>query len=227
MKKSPFFLTLFLLFAIALFGQDKNTEKIKTLKFCGYKFRDTALLKKNYESQLDFLRINDGDTVIDVGTSSGSYPGVLSVITSAKNVHFILVDIDSNCLNPVKVNNMISYYQGLHGTPFNSTFSIVVNTTDSLYLPLNRYKKILILNTLHETGDKAKMAMEIAAVLQHGGEVIVGEMLATEKVTIHAGCNKPLMSVDEIVNLFSRFGFRLSGKENVLPELLDTISRGA
>ena len=215
MKRLSFLLVMALLFAAWAFGQDNDTERIKKLKFCGYKISDTAFIRKQYDQQLYFMRINDGDTVIDVGTSSGSYIGALNTIGVFKNVHFILIDIDSNCLNRVKVNNMISYYQQLHGAPFANTFSIVLNTPDSLNLPLKRYKKIWIMNTLHEIDDKGKMAKQIADVLQPGGELIVAEMLATEKITIHGGCHKPLMSADEIIKLFAGYGFKLSAKENL------------
>ena len=217
MRKLSILHGFLLLFSTSLFSQDSHSEKTKYVKFCGYKFKDTAAIQRDLESNILFLKINNGDTVIDVGTSSGNYIGALNAIGSFTNVHFILVDIDSNCLNQVKVNNMISYYQGLRGSPFNNTFSVVVNTPDSLYLPLKRYKKLLIINTLHEIDDKEKMAKQLAAVLQPGGELIVGELSPEGKRTIHQGCNKPLMSPDEIINLFNRFGFKFLEKENVEP----------
>ena len=203
----------------SVFCQENNPGKIKKGEFCGYTFTDTLLLRKNYQAQLDFLDLKDGDTVIDVGTGSGSYIGALNVITVVKKAHFILVDIDSNCLNPLKVNNMINYYETLHGAKFNNTFSMLLNTPDSLYLPANRYKKLLILNTLHEVRDREEMARQLAAVLKPGGELIVGEMPPMGRKKIHQGCNKPLMRTDEIVNLFARFGLTPTGQENVQPVL--------
>ena len=217
MKRLSVLITMILLFIIPVFSQDNGIEKIKKLKFCGYKIGDTAFIRQQYGPQLNFLQINDKDTVIDVGTSSGAYIGALNAIGAFKNVHFILVDIDSNCLNRVKVDNMINYYQGLRGTSFGNTFSIVVNTPDSLCLPLDRFKKLWIINTLHEIDDKGKMARQIAAVLRSGGEVIVAEMLATQKITRHGGCHKPLMSAEEIINLFAVHGFKLTEKENLQP----------
>jgi Methyltransferase domain len=211
--KSILIFTVSLLFAVtASYGQPsgsggQNEEKVKKLKFCGYRYKDSALLRSHFEQQLAFLQIHDGDTIVDVGTSSGAYIGAINVIAEFKNAHFILVDIDSNCLNTAKVNNMIAYYENVKGAPFNNSISFVVNTTDSLYLPLNSKRKLLIFNTLHEIPDKAGIIKQISAVLQTGGEIIIAELMATEKHTIHQGCNKPLMTEDEIKNLMQGEGF--------------------
>ena len=190
------------------FGQ-QNDEKIKKLKFCGYKYKDSSLLRKHFEQQLAFLQINNGDTIVDVGTGSGAFIGAINVIADFKNVHFILVDIDSNCLNAAKVNNMITYFENLKGEPFSNSFSFVVNSTDSLYLLLNSKRKLWIINTLHEIPDKAAIIKQMAAVLKTGGEIIIGELMATEKNKIHQGCKKPLMTDEEIKKLMLDSGFTL------------------
>jgi predicted methyltransferase len=216
-------LTLNLLLVItACFAQPagsrgQNEEKVKKLKFCGYRYKDSTLLRSQIEQQLAFLNIKNGDTIVDVGTSSGAYIGVLNTIGLFKNVHFILVDIDTNCLNRAKVNNMISYYEALHGAAFINTFSLVNNTPDSLNLPLHRFKKVWIMNTLHEIPDKAGMALQLAGILQPGGELIILEIPPAGKRTIHQGCNKPLMSEEEIKTLINANGFSFSAMENLQP----------
>lgn len=205
--KTVFILIANLLLVLNLcFGQE-NAEKAGKLKFCGYKYKDSALLRSQIEQQLDFLQINDGDTIVDVGTSSGALIGCMNVIAGFKNAHFILVDIDSNCLNTAKVNNMNAYYENMKGSAFNNSISFVVNSVDSLYLPLNSKRKLLIFNTLHEIPDKAGIIRQMAAVLQTGGELIIAEVIATEKNKIHGGCKYPLMTEDEIKSLMYAGGF--------------------
>lgn len=200
MKVVVFFVINMLVFTGACFGQP-------TGKFCGYRYKDSSLLRKHFEQQLAFLELHDGDTIVDVGTSSGAYIGAINVIAGFKNAHFILVDIDSNCLNATKVNNMIAHYEGLRGRSFSNSISYVLNTTDSLYLPLNSKQKLWIFNTLHEIPDKANIIKQMAAVLQTGGELIIAELLATEKRKIHSGCHKPLMTDEEIKKLMQDAGF--------------------
>jgi ubiquinone/menaquinone biosynthesis C-methylase UbiE len=205
--KKLLILTVNLLLIITAGLCQQNQEKIKKLKFCGYRYKDSAFLRTQFEQQLAFLQIKSGDTIVDIGTSSGAYIGAINVIAEFKNVHFILVDIDSNCLNAEKVNNMIAYYENVRGTSFSNSFSFVVNTTDSLCLPLNSKRKLWLFNTLHEIPDKAAMIKQMAAVLQTGGEIIIAELMATEKHTIHQGCNKPLMTEEELKNLLQHEGF--------------------
>jgi len=205
MMKVAFILLINLLVLHTVSAQ--NEEKVKKLKFCGYKYKDTAMVRKHFEQQLAFLQINDGDTIADIGSSSGAYIGAINVIADFKKVHFILVDIDSNCLNSTKVNNMIAHYEGLRGQAFNNSIGFVLNTIDSLWLPVNSKKKLWIFNTLHEIPDKAGMIKQMSAVLQTGGEIIIVELLATEKNKIHGGCKDPLMSDDEIKKLMDAAGF--------------------
>ncbi len=212
MKSALIFLVNLILFTTASFAQPagpgrQNDEKIKKLKFCGYKYSDSSLLRKHFEQQLVFLQVKNGDTIVDIGSSSGAYIGAINVIADFKNVHFILVDIDSNCLNSTKVNNMIAHYEGLRGQPFNNTIGFVQNTTDSLYLPLNSKQKLWMFNTLHEIPGKANIIKQMAAVLQTGGEIIIAELMATEKHKIHQGCHKPLMTEAEIKKLMQDEGF--------------------
>jgi ubiquinone/menaquinone biosynthesis C-methylase UbiE len=190
----------------ACFGQ-QNQEKIKKLKFCGYTYKDSAFLRTHFEQQLAFLQINSGDTIVDIGSQSGAYIGAINVIAEFKNVHFILVDIDSSCLNSTKLSNMITYYENLKGSSFNNSTSFLVNTTDSLYLPLNSKKKLWLFNTLHEIPDKAVIIKQMAAVLQTGGEIIIAELMASEKNKIHGGCKYPLMTEAALKKLMQDAGF--------------------
>jgi ubiquinone/menaquinone biosynthesis C-methylase UbiE len=152
-----------------------------------------------------------------VGTSSGAYIGALNVLATFSKVHFVLVDIDTNCLNKIKFDNMLMYYEQLKGSTFINSFNMVNNNADSLFLPLNHFKKLWIFNTLHEIDDKKNIVHQIAAVLRQGGEVVVAELTATDKFTIHKGCNKPLLTNDDVIKFFETAGFRFIEKANLQP----------
>jgi ubiquinone/menaquinone biosynthesis C-methylase UbiE len=204
MSKRFLYLVVLINITLVSSAQQKPDKK---LVFCGWKYTDTATVRAQMGSKLAFYHIEDNSTIVDIGAASGEVEGFLSVIGQFKNVHFILVDIDSNCLNPTKVNNMVTYYSQLKGAPLQQKFSTVRNTPDSLYLPANQYTKAWMLNTLHEIPDKQKMVKDIYNILQKGGEIVVLELLSRPKHTIHGGCKQALLDEQEIKTLFEQNGF--------------------
>lgn len=194
-----------LLFCQPSFSQQKG--KAKKLDFCGIKIKDLDKEKAAYQEELDFLRLQEYDSVVDVGAGSGWYEGVLSVLSPLQHLHFFLVDINVDCLNETKVNNMKTYYSLQKGDTITNRFTIINNTVDSLYLPANRFKKVWIMNTLHEIPDRAKMVRDMYHVLQSGGEVLVLEMFARKEHELHGGCRKPLFSRQELDQLFTSHQF--------------------
>jgi ubiquinone/menaquinone biosynthesis C-methylase UbiE len=188
-------------FSVCSYAQKKKPA------FCGVRYTDTAVLRHQYEQQLKFLHINDNDTIVDIGAASGVMEGALNVIAAYSNVHFLLVDIDTFCLNPVRVQNMASYYGSLSGRTSTTKYTIVNNSPDSLYLPANSYRKAWLMNTLHEIPDKQKMIRDIAAILKPGGELVMLEILSRPGHTIHGGCNQPLLDENEIRALLEQNGF--------------------
>jgi ubiquinone/menaquinone biosynthesis C-methylase UbiE len=185
----------------------------KNLAFCGWKIADTVMIRHQYERQLTFLHITDKDTIVDIGSSSGAYEGVLAVHGNFSQVNFILVDIDTNCLNRTRVDNMVAYYSKVKGAPIQQNFSIVQNTPDSLYLPENKYRKAWLMNTLHEIPDKQKMVRDIHKILQPGGELVLLEILSRPGHTIHGGCKQPLLDEHELKLLFEQNGFTQADTE--------------
>jgi ubiquinone/menaquinone biosynthesis C-methylase UbiE len=204
MIKRTVLLTVWFLAATALHAQQKPR---KGISFCGWRMNDTTSMREAYAPTISFMNIRDRDTIVDIGASSGNLEGILSAVGYFQNVHFVLVDIDTNCLNRRMVDNMLAYYAELKGSPINTQFTIVNNTPDSLFLPQDRYRHSWIVNTIHEIPDKTKMAQAIASILQKGGELIVMELVARPKHVIHGGCNQPLLDEQELKTLFEQNGF--------------------
>jgi ubiquinone/menaquinone biosynthesis C-methylase UbiE len=92
----------------------------------------------------------------------------------------------------------------------------VQNTADSLWLPLDRFKKIWLLNTLHEIPDQEKMIKDMAAVLRTGGEVVILENPPKYEGQLHGGCHKPLLSFEKIYALFTSNGFQFAERKDII-----------
>ena len=185
-----------------------SAQKMKPDEFCGTRYRDLQALKEQLKYQFEFLRLQDGDTVVDIGAASGWYEGAVWAGTDLKKLQVILVDIDSNCLNQQRVSNMLHHYGDLKGGPYELDITMIRNTPDTLYLEPGKYNKIWLLNTLHEVPDPPKLLQQIYRVLRPGGELILLELVPTKPGKKHGGCNKPLRSPDQWVELLQREGFR-------------------
>jgi len=204
---------LLLMLSLCVSAQNKN--KIDKLKFCGWQLNDKQKISSNFKEQFDFLNVQEGDTIVDIGAQSGTYEGCFLAVNNFKTVRFLLVDIDSSCLNQEKVHNMIAHYSKVKGDWIRNSFQIVQNTPDSLWLPLNQYRKVWLFNTLHELPDQPKMIKDIHAILKTGGEITILEIPAKYEGQLHGGCQKPLLSLEKINALFASNGFRFSDKKLV------------
>ncbi len=183
-------------------------QRMKADEFCGTRYRDLQALKEQLKYQFEFLRLQDGDTVVDIGAASGWYEGAVWAGTDLKKLQVILVDIDSNCLNQQRVSNMLHHYADLKGAPYELDITMIRNTPDTLFLEPGKYSKVWLLNTLHEVPDQAKLLQQIYRVLSPGGELILLELVPTKPGKKHGGCNKPLRSPNQWVALFHQHGFR-------------------
>ncbi len=95
-----------------------------------------------YQPQYIFLAVNDGDTTVRIGAQSGWYTAAFSVAT--KKLTFILVDIDTFCLNKTKVYNVLQYYSKIQDSAITNSFQFVDTleiTPFATKLHLLRFKK--------------------------------------------------------------------------------------
>lgn len=205
---------LLLVLPLTLLAQKKS--KIDKLAFCGWQMKDREKIRSYLQSQFDFLKVQEGDTIVDIGAASGAFEGSFLSVNEGSDVSFILVDINPSCLNQQKLNNMLAYYSGVRGDSIKNNFRLVQNTPDSLWLPLNQYNKVWIINTLHEIPDQAKMVKDICLILQTGGEVVILENPAKREGQLHSGCHKPLLTFDKINALFTANDFAYVEKKEIV-----------
>jgi|GEM_PF-1254164 len=196
--------------------QGQKGSKLESLPFCGIRSKDIDYLKKYLLPEVAFLKIKSGDTLVDIGAQSGAYDASIAVVANLNDVHFILVDIDSVCLNQTKLNNVISHFSAFNTSLSAQQFSFVNNTKDSLYLPADRYQKALLRNVIHEIRHPDAFVKNIYEVLRSSGELIVLEMIPTKKGKLHGGCRMPLYSFDELLSMFQKAGFLFIEKQDLL-----------
>lgn len=186
--------------------------------FCGAQYNKKENIKEQLQEQFDFLDIHENDTIVDVGAASGWYEGAFSAISDLQKVHFLLVDISEFCLNEEKVGSMVDHYSKVKGSRITNGFTLVKNTPDSLMLPKESFRKVWLLNTLHEIPDPSSIIKQMHFILKPGGEVVVLEIVPKKPGQLHGGCNQPLMSFEAIRNFFETNGFSFEEKKLVQPK---------
>ena len=200
---------LLLLFLFLFFGMGAAAQKAARIQFCGAVYKNKAKMQEQLDDQFQFFQLNEKDTVVDIGAGSGWVEGAFAAVSPLSNLHFVLVDIDTICLNRQKLGNMIDHYSKLKGAPITHTFELVNNTPDSLYLASNKYQKAWLLNVLHEVPDNIKMVVDLERILRSGGELVLLEMIPRQDGQLHGGCKKPLMSPAAWQKIFEANGFTL------------------
>jgi SAM-dependent methyltransferase len=194
----------------------QKVSKIASLPFCGSRSENVENIKKYLLPELAFLRLSPGDTLVDIGAQSGVYDASLAAIADLQDVHFILVDIDTLCLNEKKLSNVITHYSQF-GRPINAQqFSIVHNSVDSLFLPMDQYRKALLRNVIHEIKSPDAFIRSIYNILRTDGELIVMESIPTRKGKLHGGCRMPLFTFEELQTMFQQAGFHFVEKQDLL-----------
>jgi predicted methyltransferase len=209
---------LFLLFLLLSFHQNSFAQKKKRQDFCGVRYEKKDAMAEQLKEQFDFLNVQENDTIVDIGAASGWYEGAFSTISNLKNISFVLLDIDSNCLSKRKVNNMLAHYSALKGEAISNKFQVVNNTTDSLWLPLKTYKKMWLMNTIHEIPDKERMAKNILNALRPGGELVILELIPKKEGALHGGCHMPELTFAQLKTLFEGQGFVLENNIDTKPK---------
>lgn len=209
-------LQVVLLIATPAFSQQsKRNAQIQKLDFCGARYHNLKKIKDRLLSQYAFLEVKENDTIVDIGAQSGSFEGAFTTLTNYQKLHFVLVDIDSACLNSRKLAAMNQHFASHKPGYITHSFSIVNNTPDSLWLPKEAYNKVWIINTLHEIPDQHLFLIQVNDVLRMGGEVIIQEVVPKKREQKHGGCKKPLIPLDKLVLLFNGAGFDYKSKLDV------------
>ena len=144
----------------------KPTNDAEDLNFFAYMFET-----KNQFS--DFLNIQRGDVVTEIGAGDGINIGVMSVLLDS--VNFVAQDIDSKILNAKNYNKLISKYQKYRTNPQTNTFSLVIGTINSSNLPDNKFDELFIVNSFHDFDKQDEMLDDIYKKLKPNGKFILLE----------------------------------------------------
>jgi ubiquinone/menaquinone biosynthesis C-methylase UbiE len=215
MKNIPlyFFLLLFInssLFAQNSFGEFaelefnvKSKNDAEDLNFFAYLFET----KKQF---IDFLNIQKGDIVTEIGAGNGINIGVMSMLLDS--VTFIAQDIDAKMLNDKNYKKIINEYQKHRTKPQTNKFELVIGNVNSSNLTDNTFDELFVINSFHDFDKQDEMLADIYKKLKPNGRFILLEGSSFPKDTQICQDYGPhvLHTLDVDLAKFEKHGFYLT-----------------
>jgi len=161
-----FVATNYVSFAQKYIGEFAQTEFSLSPKRLSF-FVDMFETKKQL---IDFMEINKGDMIAEVGAGNGENLGVLSLFYDS--ITFYAQDIDPKVLSEKKLKKVVGYYEKLKGKQTNK-FQVVIGTTSHTNLADKAFDKILLIDAYHDFNKKDDMLEDICAKLKLNGKVYI------------------------------------------------------
>lgn len=161
--------------------------------------RTDSLRIELFKNEVSKLGLIDGDTLVDIGSSSGFHD--FQLFHFYPNTFFILEDVYKKYEKELKnvfmlVNGQRKYFKD-HSIR-------ITGTQESIPLNSGLYKTVLCRKTLHEFKNPAKMIDEFKRIMASDGVLIIQEVIPKVIGEIDTGCKMKHLTKDEIVNLFSQ-----------------------
>jgi len=185
-----------------------HAQKQKKIKFegrCGYFYQSIEHIHKVIGREVVFYDFKPGEVVASIGAQCCNWEAALAAVTDS--VLFYLEDIDSIKFTKEQTAFAWNYYATLRGRPMTSNYKMILGDEKSTSLPENVFDKILIINSFHEFTFPTEMLADIKKKLKPGGILYIDEALPKRHGQLHGICNMPMLSSDQMIQLFSKNGF--------------------
>ena len=182
----------------------QQQKKIKFEGRCGYFYQSLEHIHKVIGRELDFYGFKRGEVVASIGAQCCNWESAFAAVTDS--VLFYLEDIDSTKFTKEQTAFAWNYYASIRGKPMTSNYKMILGDEKSTSLPENVFDKILIINSFHEFTFATEMLADIKKKLKTGGILYIDEALPKRQGQLHAICNLPMLTSDEMIELFSKNG---------------------
>ena len=196
----PAFTAIFLLLVFKA-----TAQKMKTFgENCGSFYVSMEHLRKMKQVEIDFYAFKPGQNVASIGAQCCHWEAAYASMTDS--VNFYLEDIDSSKFNRSQADFVWNYYAKLRGRQMTSTYRLILGDERSTKLPEKTFDKILIINSFHEFTSPTEMLEDIKTKLTPGGLLYIDEALPKRKGQLHGICNLPMLTSDQMIDLFAKNG---------------------
>jgi len=94
---------------------------------------------------VDTINFRSGEIIADIGAGNGYIEAMLSIFNDS--LTFYIQDINKSVCNQSAINEVVDFYQEVHGRPFTNRFVVVNGSDTNTNLPDSTFDKILMLWT--------------------------------------------------------------------------------
>ncbi len=162
--------------------------------------------------EFEFLNIQDGETIADVGAGTGEYILLLSVIFP--NNKFYINEIDQGLLDFIRTR--ILEFQDLYLSK-NRFIELTLGSKSSTNLP-ETVDMVIVRNSFHHFNRKVKMLKAIKSRIKPSGRIVLIESI---KGPNEEGLDCPFyMTQEKILSTISKSGLSISRKMTIKDNLL-------
>jgi SAM-dependent methyltransferase len=170
-------------------------------------------IHKTFQPILDFMEVKPGIAFADVGAGSGAITVMMATLMDSATVY--IQDIDTSVLNSSNVDKILDFYsqQSRRDLRTRNTFHLVIGDTIHSLLPESTLDVIYSNATIHVFSHPDPMLQDLRARLKPDGKLFIRDSFkAANKAMEYCsdpGCAKPLLSVNDFLQLMQRNGFTL------------------
>ncbi len=163
-----------------------------------------SLKKKKEQLVIQFLNIQPGDRIVDIGTGSGY--SLIPIANAYPDIKITAEDIDSNTCNTALLTKRILQ----SGGPANiGNITIQIGTEKGTNLPVRSFTRAFVFDVIHEMTWKKEMLADIKRILRDSGVVYIEEVLVHKKIKKDRGCNYPFLTEPELKVILQDNGYTI------------------
>ena len=155
-------------------------------------------------TELDFIKINKGDTIADIGSADGYYPALYSIFTDS--VSFYLNDIENKYFD--HLDSIVDICSKIKNGKITNSFKIVIGNDSCTKLPKRFFNKIIIREAFHHFTYKEAMLDNIKKIMKPNSKLILYENIKITGVVNKDVCNKA-MTKAALLSAIDKAGFKL------------------
>jgi ubiquinone/menaquinone biosynthesis C-methylase UbiE len=169
--------------------------------------------KSTFQPIVEFMEIQPGMTVADVGAGSGALTVIMATQLDSCTVY--IQDIDRTVLEQENVDKMISYYSRQLGYELGqrNEFHLVYGTTKQSNLPDQSIDVMYINATVHVFDFPDRMLQDLQQKLKPDGKIFIRDSFRGDhgegEFCSSSDCGKRLLTIDEFLELMTKNGYRL------------------